>query len=206
MNWIIHFLVANIITISIKNADSKLNNNVIYLFCFITHIPLDVLDKLTYHPSFETSYLNPFYIIWSFIILGSSFYVLKLSKEFEIVTAKKNFYTFGILFGVIIDLWDWVLLRIIAFWIGSDFWDVYDILGLHRLCGYINFLKHVPSLRDHKPAILFEIGLIWILWKEWRKLENNFQSKINLMLPTIDEYVTVPIDDDSEDNDNLFVV
>lgn len=179
MNWIIHFLVSNIITIAIKNTNRKYTDGIIYFLSFISHIPLDVMDKLTYHPEFEQAWTDPFYIVWSIIVLAAAFYVLKVSVKFQTETSRKRFYIVGLFFSVIIDLWDWITLRIIAFCIGVEFWSVYKLLGLHRMCEYVNVLKSAPSFRDNKFAIIAEILLIWLLWKLWRKMETNFISNAN---------------------------
>ena len=210
MNWIIHFILANIITISVFRANKALRKEITCFLCFIVHLPLDVCDKLTYHPEFDEAWTDPFYIVWSVILLSLSFYLILISIKFEKNINKKNFYIYGIVFSVIIDLWDWILLRIIAFVTGQSFWDIHHSFGLHRLCEWIDVFKYAPNLPDDKLAIVLEIGLIYILWHKWKELESkfasDFQVKSRSEITTSHEYVRIAIHEQDDKSDLLTIV
>eukprot|EP01083_Nonionella_stella_P094258 264378_1 len=183
MNWLCHFLVSNIITLLCHFH--RLGKPFTCILCFLVHIQLDVLDKMTYHPEFEEAWTDPFYIIWSVAVLSASLYVFKVS-----VSSQTTSYIHGLLSGVLIDAWDWIILRIFAVILGTNFWNVHHTLGLHRLCEYVDVVRSIPSLRDTKCAIILEIILISILWRLWMRLQyalisgmQSFESK----LPTIHE-------------------
>ena len=55
------------------------------------------------------------------------------------------------------------------------------------------------SLRDNKFAVIFEILLIWFLWKKWTNLEKNFQLKATPTLKSHNDYTIVPVNDESSE-------
>lgn len=175
MNWIIHFLVANLITLFCY--DRRLGQNVACFLSFLAHIPLDVMDKWTYHPEWEEAWNDIFYNLWSGAMLLLSFYVVRQSIAFQKSVGRKHFYDLALVFGVLVDLWDWILLRILAAITFSNFRDWFNVLGLHRFCGYVDILKYAPSLRDNKHAVIIEVVLICYLWRRWRTLEKKVRSK-----------------------------
>lgn len=175
MNWIIHFLISNIITLLCQRR--HLNIKAACLLSLFAHIPIDVMDKGTYHPQWEEAWNDVFYNLWSGLMLLLSLFVLRRSLSFQKRIGRKHLYDAALVFGVAFDLWDWVLLRILAVITFSNFEDLYSVFGLHRLCQYVDVLKPVPSLRDSKYAVIIEVVLICYLWRCWQRLEKGIRPK-----------------------------
>jgi hypothetical protein len=197
MNGITHFLVGIVITLVVwrifsdKWAEKKkwpkemafiINHHPIKkvsilrivitsILAFFSHALVDGFAIFTYHPykNFDTL----FYAIWTPSLLVSAAIVLLIALKIDIR------YSYGLIFALFFDLWDYSMLPLINYLSGElDLNSLY----LHQFEWlFINtFLAWAPVFYLNQWASLVEVVIIGILLLSWFFLENKKPLPINM--------------------------
>ncbi|MHA1149783.1 MAG: hypothetical protein ACTSR8_16225 [Promethearchaeota archaeon] len=135
------------------------------ILSIFSHIIIDVLGKLTYH-TYEAHWDDFFWVFWN-IFVNIIFLVL-----FFWMVSCNSILFIGFLFGgcsaLIMDFWDWIILRPYLRRKGMEKNKEYENNWFfHR---YIEKLKvlppfiMLPDLNSNKKAAIFELIFIVILW------------------------------------------
>ncbi len=124
----------------------------IILLCGFSHFFIDALGKITYHPPIRE--LGNFWLYWHIFLYAFGFFLIFL--YFQV-------YWLGILSGLLVDIWDWIILRNYAKYTSQPDWG--KKYYLHPIADKIRgiFFSRFPNLNHSKVGILPEI-ILYIGW------------------------------------------
>ncbi|MBD3195927.1 MAG: hypothetical protein GF317_12770 [Candidatus Lokiarchaeota archaeon] len=155
MEAITHILTGVILQIlSFRLLITPWNYLLTIILAFISHFLIDAVAKITYHTA-EPMKDDTFWVIWHII-------VILISIIFTIIFI--NPYWIGILSANFVDIWDWIIIRIIysKYILTPDKNKSSKIIYIHTFIDKIRerFFSWLPNLNYKKIGILPEIFII----------------------------------------------